>query len=430
MIKKLLFLLIFGTGFLVCQAQEKVLEESHKKEPDWLRSMQKGYIITTAKATNIEGAKEKAQQQIMEEIVGSVASYVKSSSQLQVENVDRDNVMHYMERFTQQSEVQTANIPFLQGISLNKAEGYYWEKVRNKDTDEIYYYYHVKYPFSEFERREIIAEFNKQDQEMSDKLNAIIAENGSFTSLEEIQSNIRELEKLSGYFMDSRKEKTELEITKLEEMLNSVQIATVINKPGVLKYVLRIGNKNYAYSKPAIVRQSDCIQIMAKEQEKAVQVIKYDHEYCYEDEENYINVQYYIGNHSPKHKFMIDFSEGKVEIFVKDAMKLKSTGKSNGQVESILLEVPLVAKYNGQFRVDQIELELPGNEMLSFDNIQAEYMGEGIHTLVTTETGEKIPESTFLSYNGASVNGTIYYIKVSTGETLRYKLFNHKIYVE
>ena len=72
-----------------------------------------------------------------------------------IENENRNNVINTIEKFKNTSTVETADIPSLKGISLNKVSEYYWEKLQDKDTKKITVAYHVKYPFSEAELQKL-----------------------------------------------------------------------------------------------------------------------------------------------------------------------------------------------------------------------------------------------------------------------------------
>ena len=94
-------------------------------------------------------------------------------------------------KFKNKSSVQTADIPSLKGISLNKVSDFYWEKIQNKKTKEITVAYHVKYPYSEAELQKLIREFNKKDQEMTSKLNGIVNNIDDIKSIELISTNFK-----------------------------------------------------------------------------------------------------------------------------------------------------------------------------------------------------------------------------------------------
>jgi hypothetical protein len=222
--------------------------------------------------------------------MNSVAVYVRSKSEVSIENENRNNVINTIEKFKNTSTVETADIPSLKGISLNKVSEFYWEKLQDKNTKKIVVAYHVKYPFSEAELQKLIREFNQKDQEMTDQLNNLINGITKVDAIEDIQTNIKQLENLADYFVDQRKEKAELALIKYRDMLKAIEIVPIENTLGTLKYGLKIGEKFYKTSQKPKYGNSECVVLTSKTSEGHVQVIVYNYEDCSEDEKNKISV--------------------------------------------------------------------------------------------------------------------------------------------
>jgi septum formation topological specificity factor MinE len=119
---KLLFVAIFSILLTHTFAQEKVIEKSKKKKPEWVNATIKDYIIVTGRGKTIDEAKNQVLPEIRTEIMNSVAIYVRSSSEITIENENKNNVINTIERFKNKSTLQTADIPALKGLSLNKAK--------------------------------------------------------------------------------------------------------------------------------------------------------------------------------------------------------------------------------------------------------------------------------------------------------------------
>ena len=188
-ILKIFLVALFSFSVVNSFAQEKVIDKSKRKRPDWVHSTQKDFIITTGRGKTVDEAKNNVVTEIQNEIVNSVAIYVKSESEISIENINKNNVINTIEKFKNKSTVETADIPSLKGISLTKVNDYYWEKIQDKKTKEITVAYHVKYPYSEAELQKLIREFNKKDQEMTSKLNAIVDHIDEIKSITQILKN-------------------------------------------------------------------------------------------------------------------------------------------------------------------------------------------------------------------------------------------------
>lgn len=422
--KALLFFLL--AGFFILPnlfSQEKILEKSHKKSPDWIGATLKGYIITSATADDLESAKDQLIPAIKEEIVNAVASYVRSESEINIENINRSNVVHTVETYRKSATIQTADIPFLKGISLSKAEDYYWVKSQNKNTKKISWTYYIKYPFSDSELKKLIWEFNKQDQEMTGKLDQLSAQKETVNSVEEIMANIQQLKMLADYFIDNRKEKAQLEISQYQALTQQIDIQLLENNPGELIYQLVVGERVFETSLKPKFTKPPCIQIIKNEKDGLRNIIDYHYADCYEDEENYITIEYRIAGKKLSKKYVVDISANKVELALIDPVRIK------GNTDGTEIMIPLQAKFEGRFTVKRVELEIPGNPDLIFDKLNNSFSGGGTHFLnLNAEPGDAVEK--LKTENNKTINGVIYYEEGSTGVQERLRIYKHKLVVE
>jgi hypothetical protein len=423
---KSLVILLLMTIPLGLLSQDKVIEKSTKKKPDWVNATIKDFIITTGRGPTIDEAKNNVVPAIREEIMNSVAVYVRSSSEVTIENVNKNNVINTIERFKNTSTVQTADIPSLKGISLNKVNDYYWEKFEDKETKKITVAYHVKYPFSEQELRKLIQEFNQKDQEMTDQLNEILDKKDKIEAIEDIQTCITQLENLVGYFMDQRKEKAELGLTAYRDMLKSIEIVPIENNLGTLKYGLKIGEKFYKTSQKPKYKNSECVTITSKISEAHVQVIKYTYEMCSADDKNQISVSYKYGNNKVDKTFYFDVTSNEVKIFLRGDIIMKAISRDNDNVSSYSCDFTLVSQYDAAFIIDKVILEWPGLAPVTVSNIGKEFAGKGVQNF-TLEVSEPIDLRKSSSKNKPAVDGTVFFKVKSTGEMKRYKFYSQNI---
>ena len=424
---KILLSLLISFSAINSFAQEKVIEKSKRKRPDWVHSTQKDYIIATGRGKTIDEAKDNVVTEIQNEIVNSVAIYVKSESEMSIENINKNNVINTIEKFKNKSSVKTADIPSLKGISLNKVEDFYWEKIQDKKTKEITVAYHVKYPYSEAELQKLISEFNKKDQEMTSKLNSIVNNIDKITSIDEINTNVKELQHLLDYFIDmQRKEKTNMGIARLKEMLKSIELVPIENDLGTLKYAFKIGEKFYSSSKKPKYKNSECVTIVSKTSKGYEQIIKYTYEDCMEDEKNQITVKYRFGNTKVEKSFYFDITSNMVGAFVRGDIIMKAVDADADNVNSFKCDITLVSKYNASFIVDKVILKWSNLPPLTVSNINTEFSGKGTHNL-SLDITQQLDKKKTSSRNKSSVDGTIFLKSKNTGETKRYKFYGQNV---
>jgi septum formation topological specificity factor MinE len=427
MIQKLIYvsfvLLVLPLAVL---AQDKVLEKSSKKKPEWVNATIKDFIITTGRGATIDEAKNQVVPNIRNEIMNSVAVYVRSKSEISIENENKNNVINTIEKFKNTSTVETADIPSLKGIALNKVSDFYWEKLQDKNNKNIVVAYHVKYPFSEAELQQLINEFKKMDQEMTDQLNKLIEEIETVDAIESIQTNIKQLENLITYFVDQRKEKAELTVIKYRDMLKSVEIVPIENNLGTLKYGLKIGEKFYKTSQKPKYTNSECVTLTSKISEGHVQIIQYGYEDCSVDDKNKISVSYKFGNNKTDKDFYFDVTSNKVQIFTRGDILMKASSKDDANVAAYTCDITLVSKYEAAYVIDKVILEWPGLAPVTISNIGKEFSGKGVQNLIL-EVNESIDLRKSSSKNKPAIDGTIFFKIKSTGETKRYKFYSQTI---
>ena len=138
-------------------AQEKVVQ--HDGDPGkWINTLEKGYIITSGRAAELEQAKQQAIENVRLYIVQSVAERVEVTTSHSTTELSGD-VTSFLDTWKEDVATQSGNVPFLKGISLSKIDGWYWEKIKDKSTKAIFYRYHILYPFSERELNSLIAAY-------------------------------------------------------------------------------------------------------------------------------------------------------------------------------------------------------------------------------------------------------------------------------
>ncbi len=408
------------------QAQYKVLEKSKRKKPDWVNATIEDYIIVTGRGKTIDEAKKQVLPLVREEIMNSVAVYVKSKSEVTIENENKNNVINTIERFKNTSTLETADIPSLKGLSLNKVNDYYWEKLKDKQSKEITVAYHVMYPFSQADLKKLLAEFNKKEKEMTDKLNSIIDGIDNMTSLEEINTKIKQLKTLEDYFIDNRKEKAQLAKTRLKDMLKSVEIVPIENNLGTLKYAMKIGEKFYKTSQKPKYKNSECVTVTSRTSEKHIQVLKYTYEDCMEDEKNSITVKYRYGNSKPQKTFYFDVAANSVKIFLRGEINMKANNKDADNVNSFNCDFTLVSKYDAAFTITKVILNWSDLPPVTVDNINKSFSGKGVHSFLL-DVNKAVDLKKTSSNNKPDIDGTIFFKVKATGETKRYKFYTQSV---
>jgi len=405
-------------------SQDKVIQKSGK-QPKWVNNLEKDYIITVGRGATSQEAQQNALTMVKERIVSSVAENVKAKTELKKEEANyNNNISVFLEKFASSTTTESGKVPFLQGISLSKVEEFYWEKLQGKDKKE-YYYYHLKYPFPEFEMQKLVSDYKMRDNELTRQLEDLVAQAESVETVEQMEKNIGELRVLTDYFMDGRKNQAELGITRYNSLLGSIELVEVESSLGELKYSLRLGTKTITTVKKPITK-SECARITSTINNQDHWLVKYDFSNCYEDPENNILVKYRFGSTDVQKKFYFDIAVNKASIFVNVPFHFTTTTKGETTVDGSILDLTVVSKYDAAFTIEKIIIEFKGLTPVILDGINQSFSGKGNHNLkLNINQSIKIAETTTAGKNLSLLSGYIHFKSNATGEVKTYRIFNH-----
>ncbi|MBQ4231095.1 MAG: hypothetical protein II671_06045, partial [Salinivirgaceae bacterium] len=381
--KKILVALTLLLGFgLVSQTyaqKAKVLEHQPKKKPAWVNSLVKDYIIVVASGSTLEDAQERAILKVKEHIISSVADNISSTSEYTLTEDTKSGDMSITENYKVATKTRAADIPFIKGISVNQVEEYYWEKVSEKGG--ITFYYHIKYPFTEFQLKKLIMEYERADRELTQQLEGFLARIDDAESIEELNQLSNIIKALSTSFIDvdNRKTKCNVAVSKISQMIKNVSIEAVGTSLGEIRFSLYTNGRIIKTSTTPKVK-SNCAKINDIKPDGDEWVVKYSVDECYDDPDNKITVR--CGSASKD--FWFNVKENSVEIFVNADINLTG-GTDNGEtIEGCRCAIPVVSKYDSPFVIEKVVLNFGNESPIIIENIGQRFSGKGNHDLNLT----------------------------------------------
>ena len=425
--KKILVALTLLLGFgLVSQTyaqKAKVLEHQPKKKPAWVNSLVKDYIIVVASGSTLEDAQERAILKVKEHIISSVADNISSTSEYTLTEDTKSGDMSITENYKVATKTRAADIPFIKGISVNQVEEYYWEKVSEKGG--ITFYYHIKYPFTEFQLKKLIMEYERADRELTQQLEGFLARIDDAESIEELNQLSNIIKALSTSFIDvdNRKTKCNVAVSKISQMIKNVSIEAVGTSLGEIRFSLYTNGRIIKTSTtPKVKSNSDCAKVSDIKPDGDEWIVKYTYDNCYDDPDNKITVR--CG--SASRDFWFNVKENSVDIYVTSDINLTG-GTDNGEtIEGCKCFIPVVSKYDSPFVIEKVVLNF-GNEIpIIIENIGQEFKGKGNHDLNLT-IDAKLDKSIYTQKKYSMVKGTIFYKAVKSNESSAYRIYNNKI---
>jgi len=417
-------LILFTIGLSLCLSgisqKVKVLEKSARKPPEWVNGIVKDYIIVSASGETAESAQSNALLRIKERIISSIAENIQTSSEYYRGEKTVNGVTNFIENYETSTKTKAADIGFVKGISLSKAEEYYWEKV--SEDGKIKYYYHIKYPFSEQQLAKLVLDFEMADKQLTEEMNTIIDSIPYITSIEQITEYMRSLQTLSKAFIDTRRQKAELYINKLNEMLRSIAIYSLEEKPGEIKYTLRYNDRTITTaSNPRVT--SNCAKIIDTRNEGNEWIIRYDYSGCYDDPGNKITVAYTVSPTLRK-DFAFDINANKAEILLREDIILTAANPAAEQVSPVQCSITVYSKYNSPLTLEKITLIWDNYPPVVIEGLKYEVKGKGEYNVSFT-INQPLDKKICSASVKNTLSGSIQYRSI-TGELLTYKIYNQR----
>lgn len=289
-------------------AQHKVKEQSHKEKPTWVNGTVQGFLVVSATAPTIEEAKEKILVTLRDQVSRSVATQITSGSTLESQQHTDGDQIRFDENMTSYVISKTTNIPFIKEISLTKAQDYYWEKLYNKQTKTYFYEYQIKYQLSSFELKRMVKEFNERESELSRRLDDYRTSVNGMQSVEEIDQTLNELKGFAAEFAadDSRRAQTNSLIGSYLDLYNHILVDEAEQGKGYLLIRLLIGERQIGCARKPVIRSNCATKFSVQPQGDGTFRVGFDDFNCYEDDENFLEVRFSIGDKSVFKKCFIE----------------------------------------------------------------------------------------------------------------------------
>ena len=275
----------------------KVEESSARNMPEWVNSVERDFLIATASGGDIEEAKAAVIENVKKQIAQSIATRIVSESSLTTSAYQSGSDFSKTQNLESSILSRTAKLPFIGEISLSKAADYYWERRYYRSTGRYEYFYAVKYPFSEFEMKKLVMEYQEHDRGLNEKIADYQAGIDFVTSIEEISETLNSLRAFQDEFdvQDLRFNQVQSIANQYRQLYDQITIDWFQEKKGVAVVSLSLAGRSISTSQRPQIK-SNCASQISSSCEGNTLVIKYNDEYCYEDDQNWIEVRFRAGN--------------------------------------------------------------------------------------------------------------------------------------
>lgn len=411
-----LIILFLCISFSV-SAQYRVVKKSGST-PKWINGLELDYIIVSGSGETINLAQNDAINRVKENIIKSIADNVRSESKLTKEEKNNDEIF---ENFTNTISSVSGKIDFLSGLSVNKIDEFYWERIKNRKTKKYHFNYHIKYPFSSMELQALIDEYKFKDSQLTDELSKFTDNISNVKTIEEIKSNVEALRILKKSFIDKRQNIAELTIQKYINLVKNAEIKEIANEMGIFRFSILInGHKVSTSVTPKI--SSNCANITSNKKNNNIWTIKYDAKDCFEDETNFININFRFPFTTLKKKVLFNVCDAKFDININTPITFE---KRENKYAAI---IQLNSEHHTGFSVESLILEFKDMKPVHVNNINKRFIKNKVYSLlvfvkINEKMLEKIKETDTL-------NGYITYKSLLTEETKTYRIYKNKFYID
>jgi len=242
-----------------------------------------------------------------------------------------------------------------------------------------------------------------------------------------MSQTVKELEALAEGFIDvdPRKDKANVGIAKLKEMLKNFSIETVNTTLGEIRLILKVGEKTVTTSRKPNVK-SNCAKITDVRSKSPEWIITYTYDECYDDPDNVIKVEFMGSIGRAKGEYTFNINAEKIDIFVNNDINISGGNDSGTEVSGANCIISLTSKYSSAFEIEKVILNFGKEAPVIIDNINKKFEGEGKHDLNIT-INQALAKDIYSAKANPMIKGTIHYKSVKTGEKSIYKMYNQKI---
>ncbi|MFR9650777.1 MAG: hypothetical protein SNG35_01980 [Rikenellaceae bacterium] len=365
------------------EAKIKVVDSSEKRVPVWVNDAQSDYIITQSIRGDIESAKDECIRNVRDQIINSVAQNVITSNSNLLGQRTENGKTEMIDSFVSMSEAQSANLPFLKGISMTKVEQSYWEKRVESDTNEVTYLYTIMYPFSKGELESIIAEFERRDREIQSKYDQLAKDFANITSVVDVDRAIAELDNMEAYFFDKVRLTSAVTLRdNYRAVYRLISIREVSNELGEYRFEFIYNNRPIEVSsKPKVT--SKTLSEMRVEPEGSCWCVYYNYDACDPDEMNQATITSYVGGNRLTQMLYADLKGATISIRPADKINLRGVLTGDQSVENLEIRLFVDCDLSQTVRVYQITLNIPSlSSPIFMDGIEIDINGKGRKSLV------------------------------------------------
>ncbi len=298
-------------------------------------------------------------EMVRQEMINSVAVNISSATASSKTQVSHNNQYDLRSEYSSEVKTVAAKLPFISGISITEAETY-WEKLYVKKEKRYYYKYHLKYPFPDATKQELVDEFERIDAEKESLLRQLQGKYENVSSVEEIGACLTDAKALSEYFFDStRKTEAALLQKKFNDLYSHIIVQPIENVPGSYTFALLLRDKPVAVSRMPRLKSDYATNLsVARGYEDKTYTVNYSYKGCVPEEPNTVELLFYFGTRSLKHEFRFDVSTETVDIKFPGTIHITLAQEDPAKGMPFNIEMEVMADGEEKILVEEVSLRI------------------------------------------------------------------------
>lgn len=395
---------------------EKLLESSKESRPNWVYGLENGYLIIEGVGQNHDEAKRKAYTALKEKIVESIAVNVSSNVKIDVNEQIVNDLSYYKENTTVSTNISSDFLMALKGVSLTKANDFYWEKIKDRKKKQNFIHYHVKYPFSSNDLNKLIGDWEQLDKQLTSDIQLIEQQSQKTKSVHELIMLQKQISQLEKVFNEPKKTQAALVKTRIDKMLGDLKFEEKSHIPGQLILKIVSSNKSFIAEKD-LQFESSCAKLIGINYSEIDEhyIVSYDADFCSHSSNESIEISSENNNEVLQFRTNILENKNLAKISLNGQIKL-----GNLKYETQKWLIPIRSLNNIGFKIMRVEITIERNtnkflsELSKKGNVQS-YIKQEINKSFSGKADfeiefESIKQNTeFENFIGTILNSSINY---------------------
>jgi hypothetical protein len=255
----LAFLFIFfGSG---CVSKD-VTQKRQGSGPFWL-SGQPGYLIVSGDDfQDVNKAGEQALERLRAQISESVATEIWTKRMYYVEERNQDKRYETFSSFVRETIAKTPSRMIVRGVSMSNVTDHHVERLRDAETGNFFYRYHIKYPYNRSDIETLLREVEAKQLELLNNKQEIADRLGKHETVEQLVGDIYLLHLFKDLLDPTYMVDLETLIVAYFNFLNTIHIRVADEGEGYIRFglynnkkVLRLGSRPVVEGEDILVQR-------------------------------------------------------------------------------------------------------------------------------------------------------------------------------